>query len=597
MTSKTDNAFIALWLVGALIAAIPALGLLSAAYVDGSFIPVTNDSFYHARRILDVAVNGLPLYEFDARIHVPEGSLLPWPWGYDYLMAMLVKACLLVSPGAEPMKVLAYIPTVFVLVNMGLFVALCRACSLPLPLAAIATIAFALLPLNQSLHGVGIVDHHFMELTFVLLTAWAAISFAARPDARWRAIVLGLALGTAPLMHTSLFLLQLPVLLGIGFGWLRGLRLPNLTTLAIALLVSGIVVALPSTAAQQLRFEYGTFSLFQPYIAVCTAVVLLAMNRLRREPRSIAMLCVLAAVLSAPILIQVLGGLNYIAGGQVALDDIMEVSSPWELWFKTGSVVFMTSSYSALIFLAPVLLPLFAWLTWRSQSSTDLMRNTLVVFALAMLLTQFRFHPFGSWAMVAAPLLAIHRLEIRLDRRLITAGAAVVVALSLITPFQNTLFSSFPTGLTQSYAMVHPMFAPLKQSCDAAPGIVLADHDDGHPIRYHTECSVIANNFLLTEQHSQKIIELRKLLAMEPGDIADAEPQIDYVLVHLYGVFGMTKSGPGVLPDERIRSFNSTLFNRLALDSDVPENFELLAERRLAGERPIPYVQLYRIRR
>ena len=36
-------------------------------------------------------------YEFDPKIHAPEGSLLTWPWGYDYAMAWLVRPALVLG--------------------------------------------------------------------------------------------------------------------------------------------------------------------------------------------------------------------------------------------------------------------------------------------------------------------------------------------------------------------------------------------------------------------------------------------------------------------------------------------------------------------
>jgi hypothetical protein len=57
-----------------------------AAHLGSEYLPVGNDSFYHARRIIDTAADPGAFYQFDARIHAPEGSLLTWPWGYDYAM-------------------------------------------------------------------------------------------------------------------------------------------------------------------------------------------------------------------------------------------------------------------------------------------------------------------------------------------------------------------------------------------------------------------------------------------------------------------------------------------------------------------------------
>jgi len=76
-----------IWIVGSMLAFIFAMNYLPASLVDGHYIPVSNDSFYHARRILDTAANPAAFYEFDNRINYPEGSWIVWPWGYDYLMA------------------------------------------------------------------------------------------------------------------------------------------------------------------------------------------------------------------------------------------------------------------------------------------------------------------------------------------------------------------------------------------------------------------------------------------------------------------------------------------------------------------------------
>jgi len=31
-------------------------------------------------------------YEFDPKMHFPDGDWITWPWGYDYLMAQAVRA-------------------------------------------------------------------------------------------------------------------------------------------------------------------------------------------------------------------------------------------------------------------------------------------------------------------------------------------------------------------------------------------------------------------------------------------------------------------------------------------------------------------------
>jgi len=67
--------------------------------------------------------------------------------------------------------------------------------------------------------------------------------------------------------------------------------------------------------------------------------------------------------------------------------------------------------------------------------------------------------------------------------------------------------------------------------CRTSPGVVLADNNDGHYIRYHTDCAVISNNFIQTRQDSEKIRLTTRLLGMEPEKIARDYPWITYALV------------------------------------------------------------------
>ena len=72
-----------------MLAVVSALQYADAALFGSQFIPVGNDSFYHARRILAAAFSSRGFYQFDDTIHVPEGSWVTWPWAYDYLLGRL----------------------------------------------------------------------------------------------------------------------------------------------------------------------------------------------------------------------------------------------------------------------------------------------------------------------------------------------------------------------------------------------------------------------------------------------------------------------------------------------------------------------------
>ena len=83
---KIDWVAVALWVIASLIGIFFATLVVDSAFFEGEYIPMGNDSFYHAARMLDTAVGERGFYQFDNRIHVPDGSWIPWPWAYDYLM-------------------------------------------------------------------------------------------------------------------------------------------------------------------------------------------------------------------------------------------------------------------------------------------------------------------------------------------------------------------------------------------------------------------------------------------------------------------------------------------------------------------------------
>ncbi|MFQ5609920.1 MAG: hypothetical protein ACE5F8_06580, partial [Woeseiaceae bacterium] len=260
---KKSVPWVAVWLIFSVITIAVAMLYQSAAVVDGQYIPVGNDSFYHARRIIDAAVGSRGFYQFDELIHVPEGSWLNWPWAYDFLLAQALRVALWIRPDMQPMQFLAYVPVAWVLVNLGLLTLIAREAGLGVVPAAIGLLVFSLLPLTQNLHGLGLIDHHFIELTFVLATVYFGLRFFGSPG-RSRAIAIGAVLGSAVAFHNGLFLLQLPVLTCLLLLWLRGRTLPAqpLRWLAAGLLGTTLLVVLPSAPFRDLQFEFWALSWF-----------------------------------------------------------------------------------------------------------------------------------------------------------------------------------------------------------------------------------------------------------------------------------------------------------------------------------------------
>ena len=590
-----------LWLVAGWLALIMAMNFNSASHVDGSFIPVGNDSFYHARRILDAAVGERGFYQFDAMIHAPEGSWLTWPWAYDYLMATALELALIFKPQLEPMAFLARVPLFWVFVNAGLFLLLARKLRLGLELCVIAMLAYALAPVNQLMHGTGVIDHHFVELTFVLLSLLLGLQFFEDPSDRRSAIGLGIVLGIAPAFHNGLFILQLPLLASVGLAWLKQVPLSKTAAYAfgISLVAATTVALLPSATFRDMQFTFTTHSWFHLYIALCTAacIAYFGTARLRFSKTNLGIFIAFAGSLSIPLLIEIGSGASFIAGNTVLLDRIAEVRSPIAAYLQAGDSIAVTQYLSWLIVLAPVLIAIFAWRLLYQRDTKKLFLSMSFVFALLLILVQLRMHPFGYWALILGPLVLLDEARQKYSfSRLAAAGLSLAaLAVAYQPPLKYQLFEKVPAGLTRGYAATRTLYPILAEFCARDPGIALSYTDDGHSIRYHTDCSVIANNFLLTRQHGEKVIEADIYLQLTPEQLLSIAPQVQYIFVRFMGLFDYTTDGHQVVPVEELKSRNAPLFNALLLRNDLPDNFELLGELRVEDYRDIPFARVFRV--
>ena len=66
--NKKTLTILLLWLTATAIATSFAYMVRTSAQMEGSIVPMGNDSFYHARRMIDTATSG-HLVEFDDKIH------------------------------------------------------------------------------------------------------------------------------------------------------------------------------------------------------------------------------------------------------------------------------------------------------------------------------------------------------------------------------------------------------------------------------------------------------------------------------------------------------------------------------------------------
>jgi asparagine N-glycosylation enzyme membrane subunit Stt3 len=558
------SATIFLWVVATAIGVFLSLLVIDSAFFEGEYIPMGNDSFYHARRMLDTAVGERGFYQFDERTHVPDGSWIPWPWAYDYLMGQAAWLAQWFRPGTDPLGFLSYVPVVWLAVNAALFLAAAGQAGLALTYRAMAMLAFALAPFVQLMHMVGKVDHHFVEFTFVLLVTWLGLRLFSAPQSRASAIGLGLALGLAPGFHNGLFILQIPVLVSVGLLWLRGEQLPrkDLHALALSLVAATLLIVLPSEPFQQGMFEFGLLSWFHLYTAVCTAVVLLFIGWRGFEKKNLLTLIGICLLLALPLLGQLMHGAAFLSQDISILSGVLEAMSPYTLFFHEFGPLRTVAHYSWLLLLAPVLLVYYLWCASRRSSPRDLFFAVMTVFGLAFLLAQFRFNYFGLFSLIVGSLLAVQRLSERLrwNGGYVVVGLLAGILIAYQPPLRQHLFAVYALGAAPIYERARPIFLDLATRCEQEPGVILANANDGNYLLFHTECSVISNNFRLTAADERKIAQIGDMMRLSPDALREYQPEVKYVLLRA----------------NDFRTSSSPLAKALLSNSEPPDGFEVI---------------------
>jgi hypothetical protein len=144
-----------------------------------------------------------------------------------------------------------------------------------------------------------------------------------------------------------------------------------------------------------------------------------------------------------------------------------------------------------------------------------------------------------------------------------------------------------------------PIMKTLAEACEKDPGLVLADNDIGHQIRYFTKCSVIANNFLLTPQHEAKINQMEQMFATPAKDLPRIAPLVKYVLVRPASI---GRNAKGAVVYMSYSTGEGPLISDLLLkptaDNPVPApaEYQLLHFASVVdGKVPIPYARLYKL--
>jgi hypothetical protein len=567
-----------LWIVASATMVVACLSSASAAYVDGHYVPDNEDAFYHARRILDSVLTHAPVMQFDPKIHVPEGSWITWPWGFDTLMADITSAFGPFADVDHANRVLMNIPPVASIAAVLLILVLARQVKLPMLHTIVFALGFALLPAAFRAFSVGNVDHHFVELLCTLGTFTAGVAFF-REDNRSpiAPLVLGGLLGFAVALQNGLFILQLPVCLMLGLRWVRGAPLPerkHMRIFAATLAVTTLLACLPSQPFRHGFFEFYTLSVFHLYIAIVVGVFSILLSQLAFSGRNLVIVCALAIVAMLP-----LGGMLYLAGAFVtgSLDTIANISeakSPYQLFIERGESESTMYMSWLLLFMFPMML-VNLWWAWRRSDPLLQFVAVMSVFGLAFFQFQYRFNVFGLVPMLLTPLLVAKELAVARPAlgRVVSVTTVALFALAYL-PTRGAWQTTWALASHLSYANIRSTWPRLEQLCNERPGVVLADVEAGHWVRYHTSCSVIANVFLLTPQHAAKLAENESLMLLTPAELLKQRNDLRYVLVFHELIIRNNPDGAEVPVLELLRPQMLPLERELlGPDADIPPQF------------------------
>jgi hypothetical protein len=221
---------------------------------------------------------------------------------------------------------------------------------------------------------------------------------------------------------------------------------------------------------------------------------------------------------------------------------------------------------------------------------------------LVLLSTQLRLHYFGSFALYLPWILLIDERAQRIPQKaaLVLTALAAVLALSFAQGVRFSLVVRKITGNDPYYALTADLYPKFADYCSRAPGVVLSSLDDANYIRYHTQCAVIANNFLLTPLHERKVREVRSLLSMSAAALPTSAPDVRYVYVRRASLFRRNERGgldfvPGGAPEQPDMPLVVELLT--VSPQHLPPGFRLLEEQAFEKPQRTPFARLFAIDR
>jgi hypothetical protein len=286
------------------------------------------------------------------------------------------------------------------------------------------------------------------------------------------------------------------------------------------MLITTLLFLLPSEPFRQGMFSFYLHSWFHLYVATCTAIACVYFAMVRRSPRSVAALAGICLILTIPIISQVTQGGDFLFARIMEYDKIAETQSVIR-YVINGEWWRMSWFYSLLVWVLALTL---AYLYWRLRSD----RSDSYLFFFVMSLFEACFfcsryvsstsahsrctYPgaFGQRSAATVPGGAAHRTTgsrhpppTHLSAVGIDHSATARRSAPTICTFLPDRYIRYCTRLVRRG----------RASCLLS--------NEGHFITYHSDCSVIADGFILTRQHQEKVLQAHELLGLSLNQLLE----------------------------------------------------------------------------
>jgi len=507
---------------------------LRGVFPSGDVVLFFTDSYYHLRRawLTDLHFPHVP--SFDYFVNYPEGALISWGPGLDWLIAGVAR---LWAGGVPDLQVVtqvgAWIPVALGLLNVVL-VYLAGREAFGDAAGLLAAGLFAVSPLEIWVSAIGNVDHHVAEILFFTASLWLLLR-ALRGGRPWipaslSGFALALDLVFWPGATLTASLLSASAMAAVASRTIRGGKVEregDLMRVLLVVLGSAALIFAPFAflgARSGLGpWSYYSASWFQEAVLLllmAAAFLLGVFDRRRRPATGIGIRRVAvwsAIVLGAFGLVMLLapgfrsmvaeGVSSYLFRRDPMLHAVLE-SKPIDYWpmrrvLRDGTV---------LVLLSPALVAWAMITLWRGRGA-DLRLGIVAWLGLATVpLIAMQFHRYGPHHILPLALLAGWALAAAPVPSMSWRRAAAGILLLLFVP--TVLFVLRPTRSVnghQDYGPVSEALEWMRYNTPPTRGLrdpaekpgygVLALWDYGHWINVIAERANIANPFGVTIWH------------------------------------------------------------------------------------------------